>query len=88
MARIVKREALLLGALLAVGVFVLPFAIYFVGANIIGEYEPGATALSLAGDLWVALLRGEWAAWLLVASPYVVIQSLRAARRALTFAKA
>lgn len=75
-----RREVILLSALLAFGVLVLPFAVYFVGQRIFGEYEAGANALSFAVDLWAALARGDWAAWVLVASPCLVTQALRAAR--------
>lgn len=77
---LVKREAIMFSALLASGVLVLPFAIYLVGDQLIGEYAPGANGFDLATDLWLALGRGHWAAWLLVASPYLVVQALRAAR--------
>lgn len=78
--RALKRETLILSALLAFGVLVLPFAIYVVGSQLIGEYRPDATAASLALDLWAALGTGHWAAWLLVTSPYLVVQALRSAR--------
>lgn len=76
---LLKREAILLAVLAAFGVIALPFGVYVVGAQIIGEYRSGANALSLPIDVWAALGRGHWAAWLLVASPYVVIQALRLA---------
>lgn len=78
--RVLRREAIILSALLAFGVLVMPFAIYLVGSRVIGEYRPDANAASLAVDLWGALAGGSWAAWLLVASPYLVVQALRAAR--------
>lgn len=78
--RALKREAMLLSALLACGVLVLPFAVYVVGSRIIGEYRADANAASLALDLWAALGAGHWAAWVLVTSPYLVVQALRAAR--------
>lgn len=79
MSRPVRREAILFSTLLAFGLIVLPFAVYFVGAVVFGEYRPGADAFSLVGDVWAALFEGHWAAWLLVTSPYLVVQLLRAA---------
>lgn len=76
-----RREALIFSTLLGFGVLVLPFAVYAVGVRIIGEYEPDATFLSLPVDLWSALATGEWAAWLLVLSPYAVVQTLRGSLR-------
>ncbi len=76
-----KREALLLAGLLTFGLLVLPFAVYLVGVRVFGEYRADADAFTLAVDLWIALGRGFWAAWVLVLSPYLVIQALRLARR-------
>lgn len=80
-ASALKREAVVFAALAAFGILVLPFAVYGLGLRVFGEYGPDADALSLAIDLWATLGRGEWAAWLLVGSPYLVIQALRLARR-------
>lgn len=76
-----KREVIVFVTLLAVGVLVLPFPIYFVGDRVIGEYGPDATPFSLALDLWAALAGGHWAGWLLALTPYVFVQALRAAWR-------
>ncbi len=79
MAERLKTEIVILGALLCFGVLVLPFAIYAVGGQLVGEYRPGAGPLDLANDVWSALGRGELAAWILVAAPYAVVQLLRLA---------
>lgn len=79
MSPILKREAIVLAGLLGAGVLLLPFAVYGVGVYVIGEYEPGADAFSFAIDLWLALGRGHWAAWVLVTSPYLCVQALRLA---------
>jgi hypothetical protein len=79
MTHLLKREAILLTALLAFGLLVLPFVIYLIGAQLFGEYEPGANAFSFLVDLWLELYRGHRAAWLLVGSPYLVIQGVRLA---------
>ncbi len=73
-----RREGIVLASLLGFGLLLLPFAVYVIGRPIFGEYEPGANAFGLAVDVWTAL-GGNWAAWLLVLSPYLVVQLLRAA---------
>ena len=71
-----RNEAILAGLLLAFGLFVLPVAIYFVGQQVIGEYE-GSGAVGLVVELWSALVRADAVAWALVLSPYFVVQLLR-----------
>jgi len=71
-----RNEAILAGLLLAFGLFILPVAIYFVGLQIIGNYEGGG-AVGLVLELWSALVRADAVAWVLVLSPYFVVQLLR-----------
>ncbi len=71
-----RNEAILTGLLLAFGMFVLPVAIYFVGQQVIGEYE-GSGAVGLVVELWSALVRADAVAWALVLSPYFIVQLLR-----------
>ena len=71
-----RNEAILAGLLLAFGLFILPVAIYFVGQQIIGDYEGGG-AVGLVLELWSALVRADAVAWVLVLSPYFVVQLLR-----------
>jgi hypothetical protein len=73
-----KRELTLTGVLLAIGLLVLPLSIFAVGQQVIGEYEGGI--VGLMGAIWAALAGGQWPAWLLVLSPYVVVQLLRLTR--------
>jgi hypothetical protein len=75
-----KRELAITGTLLGFGLLLLPLAIYWVGQQVVGEYAPGADALNLASELWLALWRGNFAAWTLVLSPLLVVQLLRLAR--------
>ena len=82
MATTLKKELSVAVILLAVGLLLLPVAIYWVGLEIIGEYAPDAGLLDLMLAIWSALLAGEWGAWLLVLSPYAVILLLRGARLA------
>jgi hypothetical protein len=76
-----RRELIILTALFAFGFFVLPLAIYWVGQEAFGEYAPNAGVWSLTESIWSDLLSFRLAAWLLVLSPYAVVQLLRLARR-------
>lgn len=67
--------------MLAFGLFVLPIAIYAVGVRVIGSYGPTGGMLDLAESIWGDLLGLAPWAWLLVLSPYVVVQALRLALR-------
>ena len=73
-----QRELALAAGLLAFGLIALPFAIYFVGQNLLGEYAgAGAGALGLAETVWRDLLALQPLTWLLVLTPYVVVQIAR-----------
>ena len=76
-----QREAAIAAGLLAVGVLALPFAIYVVGQRLLGEYGEGEGALGLAENIWLDLLGLQLPAWLLVLSPYLIVQLARAMRR-------
>ena len=76
-----KRELLIAAVLFAFGFFVVPMAVYWVGSRFIGEYAPNAGALTLAERFWSDLLRLEPFAWILLLSPYVVLQLVRLVRR-------
>lgn len=69
------RELLLALCLLAVGLFLLPAAVYFVGQEIIGPYEAGL--LGFYDAIGNALLAGSPYAWILVLSPCLAIQLFR-----------
>lgn len=75
----VKSEFVLAAALLAAGLLPLPLAVYWVGQFVVGPYEGGGL-VDLLDNLWTELARGSITAWILVLSPYVVIQCIRAAR--------
>jgi hypothetical protein len=77
-----QREAAIAAGLVAFGLLALPFAIYFVGQQLLGTYGEGAGALDLAEDIWSDLLSLRIPAWILVLSPYLVIQLARGVRRA------
>jgi hypothetical protein len=76
-----KREILIAALLFGIGFLVLPLAIYFVGQGLIGEYAPDAGPMSLAEQIWTDVLTLKPAAWILVLSPYVVLQLGRIVRR-------
>ena len=59
----------------------LPFAVYVVGQQMLGDYATDSGAMALAESVWLDLLALRWWAWLLVLSPYVTVQLARAVRR-------
>ena len=76
-----QREVTIAAALLAFGLLALPFAVYVVGQQLLGEYGDGLGALDLAETIWVDLLSFRLPAWVLVLSPYLTIQLARGVRR-------
>jgi hypothetical protein len=76
-----QREVALAAALLAFGLLALPFAVYVVGQQVLGEYGEGLGAFALAENVWVDLLSFRLPAWVLVLSPYLTIQLARGVRR-------
>jgi hypothetical protein len=76
-----KREVTIAAILFGFGFLALPFLIFWVGEQFIGEYAPDAGPLTLADRLWSDLLRPQPFAWLLVVSPYAVVQIARLLRR-------
>jgi hypothetical protein len=77
-----KRELTIAVGLFGLGILVLPFAIYWVGSALIGEYAPDASAMTLAERIWSDLLAFDGFAWLLALSPYLIVVTLRLLRRA------
>jgi hypothetical protein len=75
-----QREVALAAGLLAVGLLALPFAVYVVGQQVLGEYGDGAGPLALAESIWLDLLSLRLPAWILVLSPYLTIQLARGVR--------
>jgi hypothetical protein len=72
-----KHELLLLGSLLGCGLFLLPLIVYLVGAEIVGPYEGEGGAFGLLASVLTAVARGNWAAWMLTLSPYLMFQLAR-----------
>jgi heme exporter protein D len=78
-AAALKRELILAAILLAVGLLLLPLAVFWVGQRIVGPYESEAGLFGLLGHLWSDFFAFQPGAWLLVWSPYATIQLLRLA---------
>jgi hypothetical protein len=76
-----RRELTIAAVAFAVGFFVLPLAIYWLGQRMLGSYGTGAGVLDLADRIWGDLLQLAPAAWLLVLSPYLLLQLARLLRR-------
>lgn len=76
-----RRELIIAVAMLGFGFFVLPAAIYGFGVRVVGTYAGDNGLLGLAESIWVDLLRLAPAAWILVLSPYALVQALRLTRR-------
>jgi hypothetical protein len=78
-----KNELLLLGILLGFGLFLLPLVVYLVGVEIVGPYEGEGGAFGLLASILTALARGNWAAWVLTLSPYLIFLLTRLTVRTL-----
>jgi hypothetical protein len=76
-----RREVAIAAGLLAFGLLVLPFAVYVVGQQLLGDYGDGLGSLALAESIWLDLLSLRLPAWILVLSPYLTIQLARGVRR-------
>lgn len=72
-----RRETAVAAGALFVGLIVLPIAIWSVGQALIGPYEGGEGAFAVAEKLWLDALALEPAAWLLLLSPYAIVQLAR-----------
>ena len=75
-----RKELLIAVALLGFGVLPLPILVYWVGTRVVGEYAAEGGLWALVGNIWTGLGNGSALAWLLVVSPYLIIQLLRLAR--------
>lgn len=71
-----KKEALLLAALLLGTIAVLPITIYLVGEAVFGNYGNG-DLFDLYGELFGGMASGTPALWFLFLSPYLICQTLR-----------
>ena len=74
------KELLIAIALIGFGLLPLPVLVYWVGTRVVGEYAAEGGLRALIEDIWTDLASGNILAWLLVVSPYLIIQLLRLAR--------
>lgn len=74
------KEVLIAIVLLGFGLLPLPVLVYWVGTQVVGAYEAEGGLWDLVTDVWLGLLDGSPLAWILVVSPYLIIQLLRLAR--------
>ena len=72
----IRKEALLLLVLFAAGIILMPAVIYFIGQMIFGNYGGDGFGFFL-GAIGKKLITADGVAWLLVASPYLILQCLR-----------
>ncbi len=72
----IRKEAILLLILFVAGILLMPAAIYFIGQMIFGNYG-GDGFGGFFGAIGKKLTAADGVAWLLVASPYLILQCLR-----------
>ncbi len=72
----IRKEALLLLIVFAAGIMLMPVAIYIIGQMIFGNYG-GDGFGGFFSAIARKLVTADGVAWLLVASPYLVLQCLR-----------
>jgi hypothetical protein len=76
-----RREATIAAGAISFGLLVQPFAIYFVGQQLLGDYGADGGAMALAEAIWLDLLALQLPAWVLVSWPYLAVQLVRWVRR-------
>ena len=75
----IRRELILAVVLIFFGFLPLPLAVYWVGQQLVGEYESDAGVVGLIEQIWSDFLTLEPGAWVLVLSPYLTVLLLRVA---------
>jgi hypothetical protein len=71
-----RRELILLLALLACGLFVMPLLIWVVGQGVLGPYADGGP-FALLADFFAGLRHGSLIHWSVVIGPYLFVLILR-----------
>ncbi len=74
-----RKELLVAAALLSFGLTALPLLVYWVGMRVVGEYYPESGLSDFVWHIWSDLAAGSVLAWILIVSPYLIIQLLRLA---------
>lgn len=82
LSKALKKELVLASTLIAFGLLVLPFAVFWVGQRVVGDYESAAGLWGLLTSIWTDFFSLDLSAWLLVLSPYATIQLVRLAFKA------
>jgi hypothetical protein len=72
-----RFEIIFASAWLAVGLFALPAAIYFVGVLMLGPYKPGAGLMQFYTDFFGDLAEPTLRAWILALGPLILITLIR-----------
>lgn len=72
-----KNEAFLLIALLALGLWLVPALIFWLGSRVLGPYGDIDTLAAFYIDLFGSLLAGRGIVWLLVTSLYLFLMLIR-----------
>ena len=75
-----RKELLIAAAFLSGGLLALPVLVYWVGIRVVGEYSGEGGLWDLIRHIWSDLPAGSILAWILVVSPYLLIQLLRLGR--------
>lgn len=78
----VRREGLIAGAALLVGLLLMPLLVWLAGHVFLGDYANGGP-FSLLADFLRGLVRGETAYWIVLAGPYAFLTLGRLLRRLL-----
>jgi len=74
-----RKELLVAAALLSFGLTALPLSVYWVGMRVVGEYYLESGLSDFVWHIWSDLAAGSVLAWILIVSPYLIIQLLRLA---------
>ena len=72
-----KFELALTATLLAVGLVLMPAAIYWIGEAVVGDYAGEEGLWGLVRSIWADAGKGRPAAWGLFLAPYLVVQLVR-----------
>jgi hypothetical protein len=73
-----RKELTIFSVMVAIGLVVLPFAIFKTGEVLLGDYSSEGHGMGhLYGDILGGLSAGDWNAWLLVLGPWLGVMLLR-----------
>lgn len=73
-----RKELTIFSIMFAIGLVVLPFAVFKTGEFLLGEYSSEGQGIGhLYGDILRGMVAGDWTAWLLVLGPWLGVMLLR-----------